>query len=62
MDRCIVGHEETKKGILLALVAREHVYIEGPPGTAKTMLAEVPHPVRLPTAPVVVMNRVPSSL
>jgi MoxR-like ATPase len=41
MDHCIVGHDETKRGILLALTAREHVYIEGPPGTAKTMLAEV---------------------
>jgi len=40
MDKHIVGHEAGKEAVLLALVAREHVYIEGPPGVAKTMLAE----------------------
>jgi len=35
-----VGHDTVKEAILLALVAREHVYVEGPPGTGKTMLAE----------------------
>merc|ERR1719265_1870427 len=40
LDRRIIGHEAEKEAILLALVAREHVYIEGPPGVAKTMLAE----------------------
>jgi MoxR-like ATPase len=37
----VIGHEDIKEGILLALLAREHVYIEGAPGTAKTMLAEI---------------------
>ena len=41
LDRYVVGHEDIKEGILLALIAREHVYIEGAPGTAKTMLAEL---------------------
>lgn len=41
LDTRIVGHEAEKEALLLALVAREHVYIEGPPGVAKTMLAEV---------------------
>jgi MoxR-like ATPase len=41
LDRYVVGHNDIKEGILLALIAREHVYIEGAPGTAKTMLAEL---------------------
>jgi hypothetical protein len=35
------GHTELKKAVLLALLSREHCYIEGPPGVAKTMVAEV---------------------
>ena len=41
MDDYVVGHDDVKEAILLGLVAREHIYLEGPPGTAKTMLAEV---------------------
>lgn len=41
MDKYVVGHGEVKEGIILGLVAREHIYIEGPPGMAKTMLAEL---------------------
>lgn len=41
MDNLVVGHEEVKLSLLLGIIAREHVYIEGPPGTAKTMLAEI---------------------
>lgn len=41
MDRYVMGHPEIKECLLLSLVAREHLYIEGPPGTAKTMLAEI---------------------
>lgn len=41
LDEHVVGHEEAKDAILLALICREHVYIEGPPGTAKTRMAEV---------------------
>ncbi len=41
MDRYVIGHNDIKEAILLGLIAREHVYIEGPPGTAKTMLAEI---------------------
>lgn len=40
MDARIIGHDAEKEAVLLALIAREHVYIEGPPGVAKTMLAE----------------------
>jgi MoxR-like ATPase len=41
MDRYVVGHDDVKEAILLGLIAREHIYLEGPPGTAKTMLAEL---------------------
>lgn len=41
MDQFVIGHADIKEAILLALTAREHIYIEGPPGSAKTMLAEI---------------------
>ncbi|GBD38501.1 ATPase RavA [bacterium HR37] len=40
MDKLVIGHEEVKTALLLGVISREHIYIEGPPGTAKTMLAE----------------------
>jgi MoxR-like ATPase len=41
LDRHVVGHADAKHALLLALLCREHVYLEGPPGTAKTRMAEV---------------------
>lgn len=41
LDSAIVGHAELKHGVMLGLLAREHVYIEGPPGVGKTMAAEI---------------------
>lgn len=41
MDKLVVGHDEVKMSLLLGVIAREHIYVEGPPGTAKTMLAEI---------------------
>ncbi len=41
MDAHVVGHDDVKEAIMLGLIAREHIYLEGPPGTAKTMLAEI---------------------
>jgi MoxR-like ATPase len=41
LDRHVVAHDEAKTVLLLGLVCREHVYLEGPPGSAKTRLAEV---------------------
>jgi MoxR-like ATPase len=41
MDQYVVGHDDVKEAIMLGVVAREHIYLEGPPGTAKTMLAEI---------------------
>ncbi len=41
LDEHVVGHREVKDALLLALICREHVYVEGPPGTAKTRLSEM---------------------
>ncbi|HTO53148.1 MAG TPA: MoxR family ATPase [Myxococcota bacterium] len=41
LDRHVVGHDEAKSALLLALVCREHIYLEGPPGSAKTRMAEL---------------------
>jgi len=41
MDAHVIGHEPVKEALLLGLVAREHFYVEGEPGCAKTLLAEV---------------------
>ena len=41
-DACAnVSQTAVKEGILLGLITREHVYLEGPPGVAKTFLAEL---------------------
>ncbi len=39
IGRTVLGQEETVELILVALFARGHVLLEGPPGTAKTLLA-----------------------
>ena len=41
LDAAVVGQAEAKQAVLLAILCREHVYIEGPPGVAKTLTAEV---------------------
>jgi MoxR-like ATPase len=38
--RAVVGQEETIELMLVALLAGGHVLLEGPPGTAKTLLAQ----------------------
>ncbi len=40
VDAVIEGQQRAKTGILLAILAREHAYLEGPPGSGKTLLAE----------------------
>jgi MoxR-like ATPase len=41
LDQHVVGHDEVKRALLLGLLCREHIYLEGPPGTAKTRMAEL---------------------
>lgn len=41
LDQHVVGHDDAKQALLLALVCREHIYLEGPPGSAKTRMAEL---------------------
>lgn len=41
LDAFIIGQEGVKEAMLLALIAREHIYLQGEPGCAKTLLAEV---------------------
>jgi MoxR-like ATPase len=38
--KAIVGQEETVEHLLIALISRGHVLLEGPPGTAKTFMAQ----------------------
>ena len=40
IDRRIVGHDGLVRGVLACLFAGGHVLLEGPPGTAKTFLAQ----------------------
>ena len=40
IGKAIVGQDETVEHLLIALLAQGHVLIEGPPGTAKTFLAQ----------------------
>jgi len=39
VSKAVIGKEETKEALMLALVAGGHVLVEGLPGTAKTKLA-----------------------
>src|SRR3954471_19040415 len=38
--KAVVGHDDAVELILIAALARGHVLLEGPPGTAKTLLAQ----------------------
>src|SRR5919204_1194375 len=40
VGNAIVGHEDAIEMMLMAALARGHVILEGPPGTAKTLLAQ----------------------
>lgn len=39
-QRVLVAHDNTIELLLVALIARGHVLLEGPPGTAKTLIAK----------------------
>ena len=40
LEKQVVGQKQVKEALILSLVSREHLYIEGPPGIGKTALAE----------------------
>lgn len=39
LDAVAVGQDVAKRALLLGLIARQHVYLEGPPGCGKSLLA-----------------------
>ena len=40
LDKRVVGQQAFKEALVLSLISREHIYVEGPPGIGKTALAE----------------------
>src|ERR1700751_5462163 len=40
VGKAVVGHDEAVDLMLVSALARGHVLLEGPPGTAKTLLAQ----------------------
>ena len=40
LERRVVGQHALKDALVLSLVSKEHLYVEGPPGIGKTALAE----------------------
>lgn len=41
LDEFVIGQDGVKEALILALIGREHLYLQGEPGCAKTLLAEV---------------------
>jgi MoxR-like ATPase len=41
LDEFVIGKNSVKEALLLSLIAQEHLFVQGEPGCAKTLLAEV---------------------
>ncbi len=41
LDALVLGQDDAKDALLIGLIAREHVYLQGEPGSAKTLLTEI---------------------
>jgi MoxR-like ATPase len=41
LDEYVIGQQGVKEALMLALIGREHLYLQGEPGCAKTLMAEV---------------------
>lgn len=40
MNDRVVSHDKLKEALILGMISQEHVYVEGPPGAAKTLISE----------------------
>src|SRR5512135_3193757 len=40
VSKAVIGHDEAVDLMLISALARGHILLEGPPGTAKTLLAQ----------------------
>jgi MoxR-like ATPase len=40
MNEKVVSHSKLKEALVLGMISQEHVYVEGPPGAAKTLISE----------------------
>ena len=51
MAKAVAGHDDVIEGLLIALLVRGHVLLEGVPGVAKTLLVKALAAVARPRVP-----------